>query len=46
MDRYLAGAVAQYSYSLSVLLQGGDLQQEEKTDGKQAALHKGGETFC
>lgn len=30
MDRYLVGAAVQYSYSLFVLLQGGDLQQEEK----------------
>lgn len=34
MDRYLVGAVVQYSYSLFVLLQGGDLRQEKKKYGK------------
>lgn len=34
-DRYLAGAAAQCSYSLFVLLQAGGLQQEKKSYGQR-----------
>lgn len=42
MDRYLVGAAAQYSYSLFVLQQEGDLRQEEKYGKWSHSPRRGG----